>query len=220
MPNDGPNADPIAIDGPAASGKSSVGRAVAAALGFRFLDTGLIYRAFTLAATRVGVSAQDDVAGRYAREVDLRISDETVARLLLGEEDVTPLLHNAAVDHDVSAYSRLPAVRDALRERQRTFAAAGGSVLAGRDIGEVVLPDAPVKLYLDASEQARAKRRAIERGEDRNEAAQSAAALGRRDTLDSGQTHVAREAIVIDTTALTLDEVIALALEKLRCAAS
>jgi cytidylate kinase len=211
---------PIAIDGPAASGKSSVGRALAAALGFRFLDTGLIYRAFALAAMRSGVPADDREAGAYARSVDLRITDETEARMLLGEEDVTPLLHNAEIDHEVSAYSRLPAVRDALRARQREFAAAGGSVLAGRDIGEVVLPDAPVKLYLAASEEARAQRRAQERGEPVAEADRSSAELARRDRMDSGQTHIAAGAIVIDTTALPLDEVIALALEKIRCAAN
>ena len=214
-----PPPSPIAIDGPAASGKSSVGRAIAATFSFRFLDTGLIYRAFALAALRAGIPPDDDAAGPYAKQVDLRISDETNARLFLGDEEVTPLLHNAAIDDEVSAYSRLPSVRGALRERQRAFAIAGRSVLAGRDIGEVVLPDAPVKLYLAASEEARAQRRSRERGDDSSQAERSAAALTRRDQLDTGQTHIAEGAIVIDTTALSLEEVIALALEKIRCAA-
>ena len=114
----------------------------------------------------------------------------------------------------MSAYARLEPVRTRLREMQQAFARRGKTVLAGRDIGEVVLPDAPVKFYLQADEDARARRRNAERGIAQDEAArESHVQLARRDRLDSGQTYLPPDAIVIDTTDLTLDEVIAAAME-------
>lgn len=208
--------DPIAIDGPAASGKSSLGRAIAERLGYHFLDTGLMYRAFTLAATRHDVEATDEACQRFVRELDLRLGDEAETRVYLGDEDVTGLLHNPEIETRVSSYSRLEPVRKKMREMQRAFADRGKAVLAGRDIGEVVLPHAPVKFYLEADEVARARRRNAERGIAHEEAArESHVQLTRRDRLDSGQTFLPPDAIVIDTTELTLAEVIAAAMERL-----
>ncbi len=211
---------PVAIDGPAASGKSSLGRVLARRLGYAFLDTGLMYRAFTLAARRAGVPPTDEACGPFVRALELRVGPEQEAHVYLGEEDVTPLLHDPEIEQHVSAYSRLPEVRAILREGQRAFASRGLTVLAGRDIGEVVLPDAPLKIYLDADEDARASRRDAERGITRPPRPAELHAIGRRDRLDSGQTHRSPDAIVIDTTELTLDEVIQKALEAVECAAS
>ncbi len=210
----------IAIDGPAASGKSSVGRALAHRLGYSFLDTGLMYRALTLAALRAGLPATPEACGIFARELDLRLGDEPDAHVFLAGEDVTALLHDPAIEQQVSAYSGLAAVRESMRERQRGFALRGRTVLAGRDIGAVVLPDAPLKLYLHADAAARARRRSSQRGIAAEEhARRTHQELSRRDQMDSPQTLMAEDAILIDTTALTLDEVVAQVIEKVQCAA-
>lgn len=208
----------IAIDGPAASGKSSVSRALAKRCGYHFLDTGLMYRAFALAAIRAGVAPTEEACARFAEELELRIGDEPEAHVYLGSEDVTNKLHNRELEAHVSSYARLAPVRAALIERQRAYARHWRSVLAGRDIGEVVLPDAPLKIYLDADETARARRRNSERGiAQKGDAQESQQALSRRDRLDAPQTYVAPGAVVIDTSTLTLDEVIARVLELAAC---
>lgn len=209
----------IAIDGPAASGKSSVSRALAARCGYRFLDTGLMYRAFTLAAIRANVPPTEEACASFAEEIDLRIGDETEAHVYLGAEDVTHKLHNRELESHVSSYARLAPVRAALIKRQRAYAHRWRSVLAGRDIGEVVLPDAPLKIYLDADENARARRRNKERGVGHQEAQESQRALSRRDRLDAPQTYISPDAVVIDTSALTLEEVIDRVLELASCGA-
>jgi cytidylate kinase len=158
----------VALDGPASSGKSSVGAAAAARLGLRFVDTGLIYRAMTAMALRAGV-ALDDPAALVPLAARVRLADDgsgRLGRVLLDGEDATDAVHTAAVDAAVSAVSSVPEVRAALLERQRELAAEGGIVVVGRDIGTVVLPDAGIKLYLDASVEARAARRIAERGLD------------------------------------------------------
>ncbi len=211
---------PIAIDGPAASGKSTIGRILAERFGYAFLDTGLMYRAFALAALRAGIPPEDDACAAFAKTLDLRLGDERDARIYLGAEDVTDMLHDPEIEHHVSAYAGLAPVRAKMREQQRDYAARGNTVLAGRDIGGVVLPDAPLKFYLEADEAARARRRNTERGIVSDAPArQSQEALSRRDRLDSPQTHIAPDAIVIDTSEMTLDEVVAAVLEKLKCAA-
>lgn len=208
----------IAIDGPAASGKSSVSRALAVRCGYHFLDTGLMYRAFALAAMKAGVEPSDEACERFAHEVPLRIGDEKEARIYLGKEDVTPRLHDREIERNVSAYARLAPVRAKLRAQQREFAARGRTVLAGRDIGEVVLPDAPLKIYLDADETARARRRNAERGiVHETTAKESHEELSRRDKADSPQTYIAPGAVVIDTNVLSLDEVISRVLELVSC---
>jgi len=204
----------IAIDGPAASGKTTVGKVLAQRLAYRFLDTGLMYRAFTLAALRAGIAAVDSDAATLAETIDMRLSVGRVARISLDDEDVTDDLHRDDIEQRVSAYSRIAAVRTAMRTRQRDYAAAGRAILAGRDIGEVVLPDADLKFYLEASEEAREARRHSERTGDRHEVGQ---ALRTRDRGDAAQTFRPGDAVTIDTTHLTLDEVVALAWEAIEC---
>ncbi|MCC7364428.1 MAG: (d)CMP kinase [Dehalococcoidia bacterium] len=203
---------PIAIDGPAASGKSSVGEALAREFGYRFLDTGLMYRAFALAALRAGVKPDDpDACSALAAAAPLRVEATHATRVFLGDEDVTAELREPHVEDAVSGFSKVPAVREVMVARQRTIAADGLAVLAGRDIGTVVLPDAPLKLYLDADEHERAVRRQRQAGESTDERALGN--ITRRDEEDSKRTvaplQAAPGAVVIDTTHMALEDVIA-----------
>ncbi len=215
---------PIAIDGPAASGKSTLGRLIAERFGFLFLDTGLMYRAVTLAALRAGVAPEDERARALLGRIDLHVTADPDTLIWINGENVTERLRDPAVEANVSKYSALPSVRDAMVREQREIASKGGAVLAGRDIGTVVLPDAPLKFYLDASEEARAHRRSIQSGEW-GQSQQDAGArqdIAERDRTDSTRTvspmRPADDAVVIDTTDLSLDEVITIAMEKLECA--
>jgi cytidylate kinase len=211
--------NPIAIDGPAASGKSSVGRALAERFGYKFLDTGLMYRAFAFAALREGVPPDDEACAEFADRIGMRLGDELEARVFIGNEDVTDLLHTPEIEQNVSSYARLPAVRAAMRAAQRAYSKRGRTILAGRDIGEVVLPDAPLKFYLEADEAARARRRNAQRGiMDEAVARDTHSALSRRDRLDSPQTYIAPGAFLIDTTEIPLEDVVRIALEKVACA--
>ena len=158
----------VALDGPASSGKSSVGAAAAARLGLRFLDTGLIYRAMTAMALREN-AAMDDAKALVPLAARVSLGDDGTGRLtrvLLDGEDATDSIRSDAVDGAVSAVARVPEVRAALLARQRALAADGGIVVVGRDIGTVVLPEAGVKVFLDASVEARADRRIAERSLD------------------------------------------------------
>ncbi len=158
----------VALDGPASSGKSSVGAAAAARLGLRFLDTGLIYRAMTAMALREG-AALDDAAALVPLAARVTLGDDgtgKLTRVLLDGEDATDSIRSDAVDGAVSAVARVPEVRTALLARQRALAADGGIVVVGRDIGTVVLPGAGLKVFLDASVEARADRRIAERSLD------------------------------------------------------
>jgi len=169
----------IAIDGPASSGKSSVGRLVAAELGIGFLDTGLLYRAITRRAIDLGwfpapVTAADVAGAAYeqvrrdltelARSTDAQGSGSSFTMVIGGISLADAQLEAADVELYVPAVASIASVRDALRSVQRDVAARGGSVLAGRDIGTVVLPDAECKIFLDATAEARAARRALQRG--------------------------------------------------------
>lgn len=203
----------VALDGPASSGKSSVGAAAAARLGLRFVDTGLAYRALTALALREGI-ATDDVAGLVPLATRMRLADDGTGRLtrvLLDGEDATDSIHNALVDASVSAVAKVPEVRAALLQYQRDLATAGGIVMAGRDIGTVVLPDAPLKVFLDASVEERARRRILERGldPDGEEAEAVRAALRARDAQDRGRAVAplvaAPDAVVIVTDGLDFD---------------
>ncbi|HSW41942.1 MAG TPA: (d)CMP kinase [Patescibacteria group bacterium] len=156
----------VALDGPGSSGKSSVGVAVAAALGARFLDTGLLYRALTWLCLERGLRPDDGPAvARLVAEIDLE-PDEAgcLDRVIVDGRDVADQLRTPRVDRAVSAVARQPEVRAALVDRQRSIAAPGAIVVAGRDIGSVILPDAEVKIWLDASAEERAARRARQRG--------------------------------------------------------
>ena len=181
----------VALDGPGSSGKSSVGAAAALELGYRFCDTGLLYRAATWLALKRRVPADGDPAALVALvpEIEL-VPDENgrLAHVTVGGVDVTADVHTPSVDEAVSAVSRVAELRAALLERQRALAAEpGGIVMAGRDIGTVVLPDADLKIFLDASVEERARRRTEERGLDPDsaEARFILAQLRRRDELDS-----------------------------------
>ena len=214
--------DTIAIDGPAASGKTTVGMAIAARHGYLFLDTGLMYRAVTLAAIRSSAPATAGAARELLKHLDLSVhvtNDGT--RVFLGAEDVTDNLRDAEVEARVSDYAAIAEVREAMVRQQREVAARGNAVLAGRDIGTVVLPDAPLKLYFHASEDARAERR----GSQATQASESARRdIANRDRKDSGREvsplKPAADAIVIDTTDMALEDVVKLALEKVLCASA
>ena len=158
----------VALDGPASSGKSSVGAAAAGRLGLRFVDTGLLYRALTAAALREGI-AMDDAPSLVALADRVTLADDGTGRLtrvLLDGVDTTEAARGPQVDAAVSTVSRIAEVRAALLPRQRALAEGGGIVAAGRDIGTVVFPDADLKLFLDASVEERASRRIHERGLD------------------------------------------------------
>ncbi|MBA4181431.1 MAG: (d)CMP kinase [Anaerolinea sp.] len=215
--------DPIAIDGPAASGKSTLGEALSARFGYRFLDTGLMYRAVTLAAIRAGVAPVEDACATLLKHLELTLRGEPIAHVYLGPEDVTPLLRDDAVEKNVSKYAALPVVRTAMVRQQRAFALQGRAVLAGRDIGTVVLPEAPLKFYLEASEAARARRRSAQTGEWGREQHHDEAHrdIAVRDEVDSAREaspmRPAGDAIIINTTDMTLDEVVHFVMEKVLC---
>jgi cytidylate kinase len=197
----------VALDGPGSSGKSSVGSAAALRVGYRFCDTGLLYRAVTWLSLVRGVSPEDPAALRaLADEVELAADGVgRLAHVLVDGIDRTADVHTPPVDAAVSAVSAVPELRAALLQRQRALAAAGGILMAGRDIGTVVLPDADLKLYLDASVEERARRRAEERGLDAShpEAHEILEALRLRDRRDSTRAvaplHPAADARIIST---------------------
>jgi len=202
----------VAIDGPSGSGKSTVARAVAARLGLEVLDTGAMYRAVTLAALERDADLHDAVACEAAAVDAEIVVDGTV---LLDGRDVTAEIRGPDVTAAVSTVSAHPNVRAVLVERQRDWVVNhGGGVVEGRDIGTVVFPDAPVKVFLTASDEERARRRA----RDEADAARAttvdavAADLARRDALDSNRVAsplvAAADAIVVDSTARDVDEVI------------
>ena len=181
----------IALDGPGSSGKSSVGAAAALAVDYRFLDTGVLYRAITLLSVLRDVDPEDGAAlAEVVPELRL-VADEVgcIRRVEVDGRDVTDQLHVPAVDQRVSVVAAHAEVRSALMRTQRDLAASGGIILAGRDIGTVVLPDADLKLYLDVSVEERARRRTTERGlaPDSEEAAAILDDLRRRDHLDSSR---------------------------------
>jgi CMP/dCMP kinase len=183
----------VALDGPGSSGKSSVGAAAALELGYRFCDTGLLYRAATWLALKRGVPADGDPGRLVALVSEIALVPDANGRLAnvtVDDEDVTDDVHTPRVDEAVSAVSRVPELRAALLEYQRALAAQpGGIVMAGRDIGTVVLPDADLKIFLDASVEERARRRTEERGLDADspEARFILAQLRRRDDLDQNR---------------------------------
>jgi cytidylate kinase len=206
----------VALDGPGSSGKSSVGSAAALRLGYRFCDTGLLYRALTWLALERGIRSSDGEALAAAVDHVELAADAAgrLARVVVDGRDVTAEVHSPAVDEHVSEVSRQPAVRSALLERQRRIAAAGGIIMAGRDIGSVVLPDADLKLYLDASVEERARRRTEQWGHppDGTAAAEILAELRRRDLLDSTRPvaplRIPDDALIVNTDGNAFDETV------------
>ena len=181
----------VALDGPGSSGKSSVGAQAALRLGYRFLDTGVLYRALAWLSIHRGVDPSDG-AGLVPLVAELQLMPDAegrMRRVRIGGDDVSGHLHDPDVDRLVSAVSRHADVRAALLGLQRSLAAGGRIILAGRDIGTVVLPDADLKLYLDVSLEERARRRAADRGlgADSRAAAAILEDLRLRDHLDSSR---------------------------------
>ena len=194
----------VAIDGPAGAGKSTVARTLASRLGFRYLDTGAMYRALTWLALDEGVSLEDGVAlGELARREPVSFEGD---RVLIHGEDVTEEIRRPRIDRIVSSVARHPEVREVMRVRQRELGAHGDAVIEGRDIGTVVCPDADVKVYLVADAAERARRRTSDRPEIGEEAL--ATDLRLRDERDAAQMTAAPDAKEIDTTELTIDEVV------------
>jgi len=204
----------VAIDGPAGAGKSTLAAALAQHLGLERLDTGAMYRAVAWAALEHKVDVADaEALGDLARHTVIEVG----TRVVVDGTDATEAIRSAAVDAAVSAVAANPAVRAELVARQRAWVAArDGGVVEGRDIGTVVLPDADLKVYLTAATTERAARRAAQRGQD-TDVEEVAAQLHRRDRLDSTRRDsplvsardVADDAMVVDSTGRTLDEVLA-----------
>jgi cytidylate kinase len=195
----------VAIDGPAGSGKSTVALALAQRLGFRHLDTGAMYRALTWLARRDGVDLEEGQAlAELARGHPVSFGPD--GRVEIDGEDVTHDIRTPEIDRLVPVVARHPHVREVMRERQRALGANGDAVVEGRDIGTVVAPAAEVKIFLVASERERTRRRESER--PGAEAESLAAELRRRDERDAVNTRPADDAVVLDTTSLTVDEVV------------
>ena len=194
----------VAIDGPAGSGKSTVAQSLARRLGFLYLDTGAMYRALTWLALRDGVQLADESSlARLAREHP--VAFDSRGGVHIAGSDVTDAIREAEIDRQVPEVAGHPAVREVMRERQRMLVAAGDAVVEGRDIGTVVAPHAEVKVFLVAEESERARRRGAERGVGADELA---AELRARDESDAANTQPAKDAVVLDTTELTVDDVV------------
>jgi CMP/dCMP kinase len=194
----------VAIDGPAGTGKSTVARLLAERLGFRYLDTGAMYRALTWLALERRIDLDDaDALALLARENETEIEG---SRIRIAGTDVTDAIRTAEIDRVVSSVARHLPVREVLRERQRALADAGDAIMEGRDIGAVVVPHADVKIYLVADASVRASRREAERPGIGADAL--ATDLRLRDERDAGQLHAAPDAETIDTTSLTVAEVV------------
>jgi cytidylate kinase len=213
----------VAVDGPAGAGKSSVARAVAAKLGFTYLDSGAMYRAVALAAPRVQSGPTHPTRPTHPThpahlaQVAETVSIELGERVLLDGRDVTAEIRSPEVSEAASVAASLPAVRAAMVVQQRRLLSHGDWVAEGRDIGTVVAPEAEVKVFLTASPEARAKRRADELGIDR---ATVLAEQVIRDQRDSEREHsplrAADDAVSVDTTNLSFDEVVAKIVELVR----
>ena len=198
----------IAIDGPAGAGKSSVARAVAAALGYTYLDSGAMYRCVALAGLERSADLGDaEAMGALARELEIGFEGEAV---LLGGRDVSAAIRTPEVTEAASRVSVDPQVREAMVTGQRQLIAAGGYVAEGRDVGTVVSPDSPLKVFLTASDSERARRRAAQTGEDPDAVL---AAQRERDARDTAREHgalrAAEDAVRLDTTGLALEQVVA-----------
>jgi CMP/dCMP kinase len=195
----------VTIDGPAGAGKSTVARRLAERFGLRYLDTGAMYRALTWLALEDGIDLEDGPAlGGLAEDNPITFEAD---RVMVRDRDVTTDIRGPRIDRVVSTVARHPEVRSVMRARQRELAEAGDAVIEGRDIGTVVCPDADVKVYLVAQSSERARRRVAERPEIGAEAL--ATDLRLRDERDAINMQPAEDAEMIDTTDLTVDEVVA-----------
>ena len=215
-----PRPSTIAIDGPAASGKSTLGALLAERLGYLYFDTGVMYRAITWLAQHRGVPTEDESAVTALAEtvpidvVPAEVNDGRQYTVMVDDRDVTWAIREPAVEDYVSRVSAYPGVRTALSNQQRRIAQRGRIVMVGRDIGTVVLPEADLKIYLDASPEERARRRWMEdqvRDGDRSYE-EVLADVRRRDQIDSTRRYAplrpAPDAVVIDNTGLTAEQVL------------
>lgn len=204
----------ITIDGPAGAGKSTVAREIARRLGLLYLDTGAMYRAVTLKALRLGLTPQDEEKiAQMARETDISFG-ENGRRVFLDGEEVTEEIRTPQIDKVISDYVKIPSLRRVMVERQREIGRKGGVVAEGRDMGTVVFPEADLKIYLDASPSVRAERRWRELRErgieaDLEEIRQD---MMERDFKDAarreGPLKPALDAVIIDTSDLTVEQVV------------
>ena len=206
----------IAIDGPAGSGKSTVGRALARHLGLDYLDTGAMYRSVTFAAIRRGIDPSEaEVLGRIVGDIELEVGSDAVT---VDGVDATIEIRGPEVSRAVSIVAANPVVRTEMVRRQREWAQRhGGGVIEGRDIGSVVVPDAELKVYLTADPEVRAQRRSKEVTDLDYETV--AADLARRDALDQGRDASplveAAGAFLVDTTGLTVEEIVGVIAEEI-----
>jgi cytidylate kinase len=210
----------IAIDGPSGAGKGTVARAVSQALGYRHVDTGAMYRAVGWKAVQDNVPLDDEEAvAALARQADIIVEGGVVS---IDGDDVTRAIRTPEIDRAATAVARLPRVREILVARQRRMAEQGGVVMEGRDIGTVVFPNADVKIYLDASPEERARRRANDAAHTGSKAGQAAVAeaIQARDKSDTTRTvsplTVASDAVHIDTTHMPIDQVVSTVVDLVR----
>jgi CMP/dCMP kinase len=195
----------VAIDGPAGAGKSTVARALAERLGFRYLDTGAMYRALTWLAMKRGLDLSNaDALTQLAREQPVLFTEGD--RVWIAGTDVTSSIRSDRVDRMVPVVARHPGVREVMRNRQRELGREGNVVIEGRDIGTVVAPDAKVKVYLVADREVRARRRTADRPGIGADAL--ATDLRKRDAKDAERMQPAPDATEIDTTSLQVDDVV------------
>jgi CMP/dCMP kinase len=195
----------VAIDGPAGAGKSTVARRLAERLGFRYLDTGAMYRAVTWLAVERSLDLEDgEPLGRLAEEHPVDLDED--GRVTIAGNDVTAEIRQAEIDRLVPIVARHPEVRAVMRRRQRELAELGNAVIEGRDIGTVVAPNADVKVYLNADPDIRARRRQLERPDIGGDAL--ATDLRLRDESDAARMQPADDAELIDTTELDVDDVV------------
>ena len=211
----------IAIDGPSGAGKSSVSKLVAIELGFSCLDTGAMYRSIAWQAVHDGVALDDaEALGEIARTYDIEFTHEpgnpSPIGVAIGGNDVTLAIRTAEIDRAVSPVSAVPAVREALVAQQQRIGHAGDYVVEGRDIGTVVFPDAEVKVFLTASDEARARRRVLQneqRGVGSTDFEEVLADIIRRDKYDSSRAasplKAADDAVLVDSSDMTIEEVVA-----------
>ena len=202
----------IAIDGPSGAGKGTVARTIAEALGYRHIDSGAMYRAVGWQALRDQVPFDEEAAvAALATRAVIEISPAAVR---INGEDVTRAIRTPEIDRAAAAVARLPLVRDVLVGRQRLLGGGGGIVMEGRDIGTVVFPQADVKVYLDASPEERARRRAADpahsaRAKSVNEVGTALAARDESDrTRTASPLYAAADAVVVDTTGKSVDDVV------------
>ena len=202
----------IAIDGPSGAGKGTISRTLSEALGYRHVDTGAMYRAVGWKAAHDGIALDNESAvSEVARRAEIIVEGGVVS---IDGHDVTRAIRTPEIDRAATAVARLPKVREALVARQRALGAEGGVVMEGRDIGTVVFPNADVKIYLDASAEERARRRATDTAHSGSQAGQAAvaAAIQARDTADTTRSvsplAIAADAVHIDTTDMPIEQVV------------